>query len=135
MFGAIVMVAVLVWFGISRYQQQSHQIFGQVVSVTSNTIQVKGFYILDAKTAKSDYSKLYNVTVSVDSNTKFVKVVSSGPSITNNQKINLVDFKTQTVTGMLSDLKKNMSVTIKTVDNILNSSAVTASQIVYTTTQ
>lgn len=143
MFGVVfVMAAVLVWFGrewfkfpdIRQYfiQQESRQIFGSITNVDGNTIQIRGVYILDADPSKSDYSNQRDISVIVDSNTEFVRTVSSGPATTG-EETTLADYSTKTETGLLSDLKKGMSITVKTADNVLmlKNLNVTAARIEY----
>ena len=141
--GVFVLACVLVWFGYRRnaaYQQsqlESHRFVGQAVSINGNTIDVLGFHVVDFDATKSDYTHPQHMTVAVDQNTKYVKIIwhmlSKDEVAKLGGKVDPSMVGREQQDGSLSDLKnsKTVSIAIKSGGDTLHVNTMVAAEIEY----
>lgn len=124
---------------VQNNQVQSHQIFGQITSITGSQIVVSGMHVLDVNPGNSDYKNRKAITVNIDSNTKLVKTIwhvhrSTGATNTF-VKIDPDSIKKDQQTGSVDDFKNTtgQAITVKTAGNTINDTTVSATEIDYIT--
>ncbi len=117
---------------------QSHQIFGQIKSLTDTQIAISGVYLSDTNPAATDYKNRQDMTIQYDSNTKFTKTVWHMPSKTSLSKSkNQFDPNTiqkEQQLGTIAELKNvtGMPITV-TTPNVTGDKTIYAQEISYNT--
>mgnify|MGYP001559735826 CR=1 FL=1 len=145
---AIVVLVVLIFWGdfiLSlvgiKERIQSKEFIGQVLSVSGNSIFLKGsFTILNPKDLKAPRISpdLKEVEVIIDGKTKFVKTLLYLPSAEDLKKTggryNPDELKKEIRDGLLQDIKNNegnLSIIVKSQNNIFNKQRFITSEIDY----
>ena len=140
-FFGVLFLLVFVWFGQKWYfnyrQTQSHQVQGQLETLTQNSLDIMGVHVLDAYPEKSDFANPQPIQVKITSDTKFVKTIWYMLTKAELAKTNGVWYpdklKKEQQEGSITDLSlvQGMLLTIKTLNNSAGDKIITASEIDY----